>query len=128
MEVAERFALRDILAMACSMKPIGGVNPGLMTDTHFFWFYPDRIVQVETGGGLSKTIDYTDDVKGTFLAFVQATSVKTLTIAELVERNLFQQIAELFKQEENRRQQEAEQLRLNKPPYRNLRRIVFEDE
>ena len=42
------------------MKPIGGANPALMTDTHAFWFYPDRIVQVEIGGRFVQAIEYAD--------------------------------------------------------------------
>ena len=39
-------------------------------------------MQLEVGFPV-QTIEYTDDVRGTFLAFVQATAVKTLTVAEV---------------------------------------------
>lgn len=58
MELVERIALRDILALSCSMKRIGGANPGLLADRYIFWFYPDRIVQVEIGGRFVRTIEY----------------------------------------------------------------------
>jgi len=72
MQLAERLALRDILALACSMTPISGENPGLRNDTHVFSFYPDRIVQVEIGGRFVQAIDYAETIDLTISAFKAA--------------------------------------------------------
>ena len=61
MELADRVTLRDSLASACSMTPIGGATPGLLSNIHFIWFYPDGIVQLEIGGRHIQTISYAGD-------------------------------------------------------------------
>ena len=61
----DRFALRNILVLVCPMTRIDCDNLGLRSATHIFWFYPDRIVQIELGGGPVLPIEYGDDEYGT---------------------------------------------------------------
>ncbi|MGA2620867.1 MAG: hypothetical protein ABSF26_24865 [Thermoguttaceae bacterium] len=122
-------ALRDILASACSMKPIGGENPGLMTDTHFFCLYPDRIVQIELGGGPVLPIEYGDGEYGTLSAVLNASGSTTATFAELLNDGRLQQVVAMLSElQERRRTREAEEeARLERERWggRQLRGIRF---